>query len=294
MDVVNACVPVFARHESFHLRYGWLKKAYEQVKDNKSVFNDEHATVLLGVGKNMVRAMKFWGLASKLFEEDGPGKVKPTGIGTALLDDDGYDPYLENTETLWLIHWLLLSKPCMLPVWWLIMNKFSTGNILVNDVKQDIEVGVREVEKWTTPSMNSVKRDIDAFFHTYVAKDNSPSIDEYLDCPLRQLKLVRHVDDSMRFSYGMKDGLSSGVITYACLDYAKNAGITSKSIPITRLAEERGSVGAAFKISEDDIASLLRNITGIGIRVDNTGGTEHIILEPDTVTMDDILELTYQ
>ena len=36
---------------------------------------------------------------------------------------------LENMETLWLLHWFLLSKPCNLPVWWLIMNKFSAGNV---------------------------------------------------------------------------------------------------------------------------------------------------------------------
>ena len=294
MDIGNACEPVFARHESFHLRYGWLKKAYEQVKDDKPVFNDERATVLLGVGKNMVRAIKFWCLASKLFEESGPGRVKPTDIGKALLDDDGHDPYLENMETLWLLHWLLLSNPCKLPVWWLIMNKFSTGNMLVSDVKRDVEAGVRGVEKWTTPSMNSVKRDIDAFTHTYAAKDGSPSIEEYLDCPLRQLKLVRHENDSMRFSYGIKDGLSPGVVAYACLDYAKNAEITSKSIPITRLAEERGSVGTTFKISEDDIASLLHDAAGIGLAVENVGGTQHLILEHGIERMDDILELVYE
>ena len=43
---------------------------------------------------------------------------------------------------------------------------------------------MRGVEKWTTPSMNSVKRDIDAFIHTYAAKDGAPSIEEYLGLPV--------------------------------------------------------------------------------------------------------------
>ena len=294
MDVENACKPVFARHESFHLRYGWLKKAYEQVKDDGGVFTNERATVLLGVGKNMVRAIKFWGLASKLFEDAGPGKVRATDRGIALLDDDGHDPYLEHMETLWLLHWFLLSKPCKLPVWWLIMNKFSAGNVPVNDVKRDVEAGVRGAETWTTPSMNSVKRDVDAFIHTYAAKDGSPSIEEYLDCPLRQMRLVRHEFDHLRFSFGRKDGLTPGVVAYACLDYMNNVEITSRSVPISRLASEHGSVGPTFKIGEDDITILLRDAVGFGVSVENVGGAQHLIRERGNHSMEDVLRSVYK
>lgn len=297
MDLESACEPVFARHESFHLRYGWLKKAYEQVNyhENKGIFVDERATVKLGVGKNMVRAIKFWGLASKLFVEDGPGKVKETSLGRMLLDDtEGHDPYLEHMETLWLLHWLLLSKPCRIPVWWIIMNRFSAGNVSIPDVRRDVEAGVRGAETWQTPSMNSVKRDVDAFFHTYAAKDGSPSIEEYLDCPLRQLKLVRHESDHMRFSFGRKDGLSPGVVAYACLDYLDRAGIDSRSVPVSRLASERGSVGPTFKICEDDIASLLRDAIGFGVSIENVGGAQHLIRERGNPSMEDVFESVYE
>ena len=294
MEVGNACEPVFARHESFHLRYGWLKKAYEQVKEDKGIFKNERATVRLGVGKNMVRSIKFWGLASKLFEEAGPGKVRPTDLGKALLDDNGYDPYLENMETLWLLHWLLLSKPCKLPVWWLIMNKFSAGNTPVKNVKKDVEAGVRGVGAWTTPSMNSVKRDIDAFIHTYAAKDGTPSIEEYLDCPLRQLRLARHESDHLRFSFGRKDGLTPGIVAYACLDYMDKADIASKSVPVSRLASEHGSVGPTFKMSEDDISASLHDAVGFGVTVNNVGGTQHLIRERDNESMEDMLESIYR
>jgi hypothetical protein len=62
----------FAGHETFPLRYGWLSKAYTQVKiilsqgngDPNSIFTDESAISLFGVGKNMVVAMRHWALAS--------------------------------------------------------------------------------------------------------------------------------------------------------------------------------------------------------------------------------------
>ena len=59
----------FAGHETFPLRYGWLNKAYDQVArvvssgtgDSNSIFTDERAISLFGVGKNMVVSMRHWG-----------------------------------------------------------------------------------------------------------------------------------------------------------------------------------------------------------------------------------------
>ena len=44
----------FARHETFHPRYGWFRKAYAFVADEGNDFNQEDAPRLSGVGKNMV------------------------------------------------------------------------------------------------------------------------------------------------------------------------------------------------------------------------------------------------
>lgn len=48
----------FARHETFAPRVGWLHKAYLSVKDDPETFLKEDATVRLGVGKNMVNAIR--------------------------------------------------------------------------------------------------------------------------------------------------------------------------------------------------------------------------------------------
>lgn len=46
----------FARHETFHPRWGWLKKGFEMSGIDSRIFLAEFAPVKLGVGKNMVRA----------------------------------------------------------------------------------------------------------------------------------------------------------------------------------------------------------------------------------------------
>jgi hypothetical protein len=51
--------PIFARHETFHPRFGWLKKGFDLVKKDPNIFQKDDAPVQLGVGKNMVRSIRF-------------------------------------------------------------------------------------------------------------------------------------------------------------------------------------------------------------------------------------------
>ena len=141
MRLVEAAKPVFARHETFHPRYGWFRKAYAQVaKDPRAFFGDD-APVRLGVGKNMVRAIRFWGLAAKLIEEDPNSTnrrapdLRTTELGDSLFGKGGWDEYMEDPGTLWLLHWLLLAPPCYLPVWWIAFQRVPRGGILGRSVR---------------------------------------------------------------------------------------------------------------------------------------------------------------
>ena len=83
-------------------------EAIHHVGQDSDLFSDESlAMVRLGVGKNMVRAIKFWAEMSGMirFHEQEGGQVTPLGI--QILGHEGHDPYLENIQTLWLIHWKL-------------------------------------------------------------------------------------------------------------------------------------------------------------------------------------------
>ena len=92
-------VQVFARHETFHPRFGWLKKGFDKASQDSGIFLREDAPVLLGVGKNMVRAIRYWCSAFKVLENDSP-----TDFGTKLLGAGGWDEYLEDPASLWLLH----------------------------------------------------------------------------------------------------------------------------------------------------------------------------------------------
>ncbi len=108
-----AAVPhSFSGHETFPFRYPWLKKGFDAVRQDASVFLRDDAITTPGVGKNMVRSIRHWCLAAGVVPEERPGRGpwRPTNLGTRLLAEDGLDPYLEDPATLWLLHWQIASN----------------------------------------------------------------------------------------------------------------------------------------------------------------------------------------
>ena len=98
MRPLDAAKPMFARHETFHPRYGWFRKAYSFAAEDPRIFSREDAPVRIGVGKNMVRAIRFWGLAAKLIEVNERSSnrrasdLTPTCLGHALFGESGWGP----------------------------------------------------------------------------------------------------------------------------------------------------------------------------------------------------------
>ena len=64
MPLLQETTVRFSGHETFTLRYGWLTKAVARVRSDRRVFTREDAMVAFGVGKNMVRSIRHWSMAS--------------------------------------------------------------------------------------------------------------------------------------------------------------------------------------------------------------------------------------
>ena len=144
--------PIFARHETFHPRYGWFKKGYDKAKEDEKVFSREDAPVVLGVGKNMVSAIRYWSLGFKILDENKDkakkSSFKPSDFGSRLLDEHGWDPYLENPASLWLLHWSLFKPPCYAPAWHFAFNEFNQ----VAFTAEDLFLSLKEYRNRVFPS----------------------------------------------------------------------------------------------------------------------------------------------
>src|SRR5262245_44093444 len=91
----------YSGHDTFPCRYTWLPKAVHHLNGNINLFADEDdAMVQLGVGKNMVRAIRFWADAAEIAIPAPKQGLAVSEFGSALLGPGGYDRFLEDIKTL--------------------------------------------------------------------------------------------------------------------------------------------------------------------------------------------------
>jgi hypothetical protein len=269
----EACVPGFARHETFAPRFGWLHKGFMAVSHDQEAFLSANAPVTLGVGKNMVNAIRYWSSAFKLTAEYAKGGgsrahvASPTWEACWLLSENGADPYLEDPASLWLLHWWLLSPRCQAPTWWVAFNALTSSRFSEGELAEAVARQLR-LAGWESPAPASIGRDVDCLTKMYAPrkapKGGSPgSFEDLLDCPFRELGLLEPAADedrTWRFTEAAKATLPARIVAYACLDYASQHDSAERSVTLARLANEPGAPGRAFRLREPDIAAALEEV----------------------------------
>jgi len=275
--------PHFSGHETFALRYTWLKKGLDAVEEKPTIFSHPEALVRLGVGKNMVRSIRHWGLAVGTLE-DVPGsrgrELKPTEFGTALLANDGWDPYLEDSASLWLIHWRLASRPGKATTWYWLFNQQPSPDFTVDSVVQSL-VRLAKENGWPKVTPSSLRRDIDCCVRTYFSGRRTARavIEDTLDCPLSELKLVCEgkVKKSYILARATRASLPPEVFGLALSEYAISRG-PATSIPLDDLMYRPGTPGRVFGLDEGALIRKVEELAKLAESVvfDETAGLKQV------------------
>ena len=194
--------PQFSGHETFPLRYGWLKKAFDGVlstegaETNKTVFSGEDAIARFGVGKNMVASMRHWANATGVIRDSAAkGGTETTALGHHLFGAGGLDPYMENPATSWLLHWQLCGRPISKKTTWFWAFNHYPGitferETLVESIKRLVSDS-----GWTRASHSTIKNDVACFVRTYVAQLPTGQVnhEDALESPLTELGLIKPI-----------------------------------------------------------------------------------------------------
>ena len=247
----------FSGHESFQCRHLWLKKGYDFVNKKKS-FNNEDAVVELGVGKNMVSSIRFW---MKAFNLLTPAD-QLTDFAHKLLSDDGYDPYMEDEGTLWLLHYQLVKK-----------GFASTYSIVFNELRREkIEFTKdnfisyikrkSETEKSFQFNVNTLSEDFKVLTKMYLRleENNKDKEDSYTGL-LTELDLVKlykkEKNEFFMIENTERTEIPDEIILYAILDN-ENFDL---SLSLNTLEQNNNSVGTVFAINKPGLQAKIENLT---------------------------------
>jgi Protein of unknown function (DUF4007) len=290
--------PVFARHESFYPRVGWLWKAVTLSEAMPDIFLRESATVELGVGKNMVRAIRYWGVAMRVIEEYlDPAQprrslARPTGIGKLLFGPNGWDPYLEDPRTIWLLHWLLTRPPSLATAWQLLFGLWSRTDFTEQDAVSWLRERSSREPAWPEIAEQSLRRDVQCILQMYGPPRRQSRSDDLVESPFREIGLlVLSTGDNnrWRFLYGPKPGLTAEIVAFACLDYAARES-SGSSLTVSRLALEPYSPGMMMRQSETQISKALESVAEYNpaLRVISPVGVRQLVFdrEPARLAVD--------
>ena len=285
--------PQLTGHETFPLRYGWLKKACDSINnkssdiENNTIFSGDDAIARFGVGKNMVAAIRHWAIATGVIR-DKPRlrKLEVTELGNFLFGADGWDPFLEHPASLWLIHWNLVAVPTK-TTWYWAFNHFSSTTFDRDHLIQEINRLFKERD-WRSVAATTVKNDVVCFIRTYVATQSSNQYtdDNVLESPLVELGLIKSTGkrDGFRFIRGPKQTLGDGIFAYAVLEFWSKYSSHSTTLSFEAVAHAPGSPGRTFLLDENDVVDRLANIetvSGGKLRWSETAGLKQIVRDSD-------------
>lgn len=289
--------PSFAGHQTFTLRSGWLKKGLDALQTEavggSRFFAREDALVTLGVGKNMVQSIRHWLLATGMAVEAGASGnargIEPTLLGASLLGrpgEEGWDAFLEDAATPWLLHWRLAGPGSSSFTWVWAFHLFREWEFTRDALTEAVTAGAA-ARVPRPPSRETVARDVDCLVHTYGSTAAAAALaEEGLDCPLRELGLIRPAFEShFRFEIGPKPSLPPALFAFALVEYWKRRYTASaRTLTVRDVAYGEGSPGITFKLDEESVLEYLDTLsacTGGALRFEDTVLARQVIRDAD-------------
>lgn len=248
--------PVFSGHETFQCRHLWLKKGYDFVQSGNT-FSAEDAVVKLGVGKNMVNSIRYWMRAFNVLE----GNDQLTEFAHRIFDDNGFDPYMEDDASLWLLHYQLVKKGYA-TTYSLIFNElrkerieFSKDNF-VRFLKSKEEAGMSFVF-----NKNTAESDFDVFVKLYAGTaESSKDKEEVVAGILPDLHLVRVLQREKNPMYHIeaneKQELPKEILLFALLS-DEEIGL---SVSLEALERGYNHVGSIFALNRSGLVEKIEQL----------------------------------
>ncbi len=275
-------------HQSFHIRRGWIYKGLNEVRNDEFVFSrkDIVHTDLLGIGSNMVTALKYWLEALKLVDKKKEGSktlIVPSKIGELILEKD---PYLEEIETWQLLHYNLATNEEQATTWYWFFNeykgnKFTKDNLFENlnsYIKQNYEKEVAD---------RSLKDDINCLLNTYVERVvESP--EDNMESPFAELGLI-NIANKKNGELSYTKSYKNKVNVYLAYYIIRNLAIDRENLDLKDIINSKNGIGNIFNLNSYEIMDILDSLQNLGyIKVTRTGGLDYVSFVDERNPIDEL------
>ena len=274
----------FRAHDTFFIRKGWLNKGLRNVNADAGVFMGTKGNPMdvLGIGANMVKALRYWLQAVKLTSEPASGKKEQsfTEFGQVVFEND---PYIEEMGTLWLLHYQLASNKDDATAWYYFFNEFKATEFTKEDFVKQLSNYIRM--NGEEVSERSLEDDYTCIINTYVSrmKSNPEKVqpESNIDCPFGELGLIdiANKKDKLYRKATPKKDMIHPLVVLAVIVYQANG---KDEIKISAIQNDPCNAGKVFNLDIITLTALLYKIELMGyIKVIRTAGLDVIRITKD-------------
>lgn len=269
----------FRAHDTFFIRKGWLSKGMRHVAKMADVFvsNEENPMDVLGLGANMVKALRYWLQAVGLTEEPSTGKRIQTftALGKLIYE---YDPYFEERGTLWLLQYRLASNKDLATAWYFFFNEFSMQEFTRNNFVTALQKYIDMQDDATEIAPRSLEEDFQCIVGTYLPRykndDRRILPENNIVCPFSELGLIDLLNRRQRIyrkNIPSVTALNSWVVLAVIVDNAKGR----KEITLNELLRSPRNIGRVFNLDSITMLDALYNIERFGlVKINRTAGLD--------------------
>lgn len=276
----------FRAHDTFFIRKGWLSKGMRCVENKPDVFiaHDENPMDVLGIGANMVKALRYWLQAVGLTEEPNKGKRAQafTDLGALIY---ARDTYIEELGTLYLLQYRLASQKEEATAWYFFFNEFSMSEFSREDFVEALQKYIKMEDSESNFAIRSLNDDFQCIINTYLPRYKSNpekvSPENNIDCPFGELGLV-DILNKRKKTYKKSIPSSASIHPYVALAVIMDNANGRTEISLNELLTSPCNIGRVFNLDSITMLDVLYRIEKLGlIKINRTAGLDVITLQTE-------------
>ena len=269
----------FRAHDTFFIRKGWLSKGMRCVQNKPAVFvaKDENPMDVLGLGANMVKALRYWLQAVGLTEEPKSGKriQTLTPLGESIFT---HDRYIEEFGTLYLLQYKLASNPSDATAWYYFFNEVNLSEFSRDDFVEQIQKYIKMSGDGESVAPRSLNDDFACIVNTYLPRYKSSnqkiSPENNIDCPFGELGLVDVLNKSKK-TYKKSIPSASSIHPLVALAVIVDQAGERKELSLNELLTAPNNIGRVFNLDSITMLDILYGIEHQGlIKINRTAGLD--------------------
>lgn len=246
----------YGQHQSFHLRDRWLSKGLNSINERERFFYLDDAFEQVGLGKNMVQALRFWLEATKVVDKQEGKKHchSLSNLGKLIFR---FDKVIQLQDTASILHYNLISDKETASTWYWFFNCYNEKVSTKEEIFEGLKKWVQDNESKNIAE-GSLKKDVDCLVRLYTSGQDKNDPEEVIHSPISKINLLSESDGYIFKRTPKLSDIGLVALMYVLLEYCNRHNIST--ITVDEIEHKNNLWGKTFNLNRSLIVNALERL----------------------------------